>query len=339
MEKMRILLVAGGWSTEREISLKGAQVVAGALRRRGHEVTEFDLADGFEKLMELAGQNDVAFLNLHGRPGEDGLVQAMLERVGCPYQGSGPAGSFLALNKAAAKAVMRRAGIRTPEYVFLPTQPAEEWQPAMPYPLFVKSNTGGSSIDLYRVRDAGELRQALSSLFGKKQEVLIETLIAGREVTCGVLGAPGAEKALPPVLIVPKREYFDFHDKYASDGAAELCPAPLPEDVVRRVQEEAVAAHRSLGLSGYSRTDFILTESGDLFALEVNTLPGMTEASLVPKEAAAEGIAFGELLETLLQIAIDAKAAAETKDAAACGAEMCQDGVKAGGNKPGKVCA
>ncbi|MCQ2444120.1 MAG: D-alanine--D-alanine ligase [Mailhella sp.] len=306
---MRILLVAGGWSTEREISLKGARVVAGALRGRGHEVTEFDLADGFEKLMELAGKNDVAFLNLHGRPGEDGLVQAMLERAGCPYQGSGPAGSFLALNKAAAKALMRRAGIRTADYVFLPTQPDASWKPGLPFPLFVKSNTGGSSIDLYRVGDEAELHQALSSLFEKKQEVLIETLIVGREVTCGVLGLPGEEKALPPVLIVPKSGYFDFHDKYAADGAAELCPAPLPEDVLRRVQEQALAAHRCLGLSGYSRTDFILTEGGDLYALEVNTLPGMTDASLVPKEAAAAGIPFAELLETLLRFAMESAAA------------------------------
>ena len=114
MDKMRILLVAGGWSTEREISLKGAASIAEALSARGHEVTLFDLSDGFEKLLELAAAHDAAFLNLHGQPGEDGLVQALLERAGCPYQGSGPAGSFLALNKAAGKALFVRAGIRTP---------------------------------------------------------------------------------------------------------------------------------------------------------------------------------------------------------------------------------
>lgn len=304
MDKMRILLVAGGWSTEREISLKGAASIAEALSARGHEVTLFDLSDGFEKLLKLAATHDAAFLNLHGQPGEDGLVQALLERAGCPYQGSGPAGSFLALNKAAGKALFVRAGIRTPDYEFLPVRPAAGWKTSLPFPLFVKSNTGGSSIDLFRVNDEAELNRALNTLFAGHQEVLIETLIPGQEVTCGVVGRPGEEKALAPVLIVPKREFFDFHDKYAADGAAEICPAPLAPELTARVQEAAVAAHRCLGLSGYSRTDFRLTDEGELFALEVNTLPGMTSASLVPKEAAAAGIDFGELLETLLSYAV-----------------------------------
>jgi D-alanine-D-alanine ligase len=304
MEKMRILLVAGGWSTEREISLKGAASVAETLTGRGHSVTLFDLSEGFEKLLELAGSHDVAFLNLHGQPGEDGLVQALLEHAGCPYQGSGPVGSFLALNKAASKTLFRRAGIQTADWQFLPVPPEEGWKPAMGFPLFVKSNTGGSSIDLFRVNDEAELKEALDTLFSHRQEVLIEPLIPGQELTCGVLGLPGEEKALPPVLIVPKREFFDFHDKYAADGAAEICPAPLSEEDTARVQAAALAAHRCLGLNGYSRTDFRLREDGELFALEVNTLPGMTSASLIPKEAAAAGIAFGELLETLLAYAV-----------------------------------
>lgn len=305
MEKMRILLVAGGWSTERDISLKGAASIADALVARGHTVTLFDLSDGFERLLELAGTHDAAFLNLHGQPGEDGLVQALLERAGCPYQGSGPAGSFLALNKAAGKAAFRHAGIQTPDYEFLPVRPAAGWKSSLSFPMFVKSNTGGSSIDLFRVNDEAELQQALDTLFSHRQEVLIESFIPGQEVTCGVMGRPGEEKALPPVLIVPKRAFFDFHDKYAADGAAELCPAPLSPEITKKVQETALAAHRCLGLSGYSRTDFRLTDDGELFVLEVNTLPGMTSASLVPKEAAAEGLDFGELLETLLSYAVE----------------------------------
>ena len=136
----------------------------------------------------------------------------------------------------------------------------------------------------------------------------METYIPGREVTCGVLGLPGRERALAPVLIVPKREFFDFHDKYAADGAAEICPAPLSAELTAKVQETALAAHRCLGLSGYSRTDLRLTDDGELFVLEVNTLPGMTGASLVPKEAAAEGMEFGELLETLLSYAMEGRA-------------------------------
>lgn len=307
--KLRVLLVAGGWSPERSISLLGAEGIAKALRERGHAVTLFDLADGFEALLRHAGTHDAAFLNLHGQPGEDGLVQALLERAGCPYQGSGPAGSFLALHKAAAKPLFRRAGLKTPEGRFIPRRPGPDWLPDLPFPLFVKSNTGGSSLDLFRVNDATELRMAFDALFGAGQEVLLEELVPGREVTCGVLdpggpGDPGRERALPPVLIVPRREFFDYHDKYAPDGAAELCPAPLSETVLARVQEAALTAHRCLGLSGYSRADFILTPDDDLYLLEVNTLPGMTAASLVPKEAAALGMEFGELLETLLDYAL-----------------------------------
>ncbi len=300
MKKMRVLLVAGGWSTEREISLKGAVTIAAALSARGHEVTLFDLSDGFEKLLEIAEKHDVAFLNLHGQPGEDGLVQALLSRAGCPYQGSGPAGSFLALNKAAGKALFRRAGLHTPDYEFLPVRPEAGWKTRLSFPLFVKSNTGGSSIDLFRVDDEEALKHALDVLFSQHQEVLIEKLILGQEITCGVVGRAGEEKALPPVLIVPKRSFFDFHDKYAADGAEEICPAPLSPEETERVQKAALDVHRCLGLSGCSRTDFLLSPAGELFVLEANTLPGMTGSSLVPKEAAAAGMGLGELLEMLL---------------------------------------
>lgn len=303
--KWRVLLVAGGWSPEREVSLRGAEGIARALRERGHAVTPFDLSDGFDALLALAPGHDAAFLNLHGQPGEDGLVQALLERAGCPYQGTGPAGSFLALNKAAAKTLFRRAGLRVPEGVFLPRRPQTGWSPNLRFPLFVKSNTGGSSLNLFRARDGAELETALDALFRAGQEALVEELVTGREVTCGVLDVDGkGPVGLPPVLVVPRREFFDYHDKYAADGAAELCPAPLSGDVLERVREAAVAAHRCLGLSGYSRTDFILTPDNGLHLLEVNTLPGMTAASLVPKEAAALGLDFGELLEILLADAI-----------------------------------
>ena len=159
---MRVLLIAGGWSSEREVSLSGAESIGAALRGRGHEVTWFDLRDGFDALLETAASHDFAFLNLHGAPGEDGLVQALLDRVGCPYQGSGPAGSFLALNKAASKQIFRRAGLRTPDWEFLPVPPAPEWRPRLPYPLFAKSNTGGSSLHLSKAADHTELDAILA---------------------------------------------------------------------------------------------------------------------------------------------------------------------------------
>ena len=301
---MNILLIAGGWSPEREISLIGAAAVRDALVRRGHRVTSYDLSDGFESLLDLAASHDAAFLNLHGAPGEDGLVQALLDRAGCPYQGSGPAGSFLALHKSAAKSLFRRAGLSTPDWIFLPERPAPGWEPRLPYPLFVKSDTGGSSLHLYRVRNGEELRCAMDRLFASGQTVLIEPLIRGREATCGVLERGGRAEALPPVLIVPKHEFFDYHAKYTDAGECEICPAPLPEALLEEVRKTALEAHRCLGLTGYSRTDFILGDDGAVHVLEVNTLPGMTPASLVPKEAAALGMDFGELLEVLLKEAV-----------------------------------
>ena len=301
---MNILLIAGGWSPEREISLIGAAAVRDALVRRGHRVTSYDLSDGFESLLDLAASHDAAFLNLHGAPGEDGLVQALLDRAGCPYQGSGPAGSFLALHKSAAKSLFRRAGLSTPDWIFLPERPAPGWEPRLPYPLFVKSDTGGSSLHLYRVRNGEELQCAMDRLFASGQTVLIEPLIRGREATCGVLERGGRAEALPPVLIVPKHEFFDYHAKYTDAGECEICPAPLPEALLEEVRKTALEAHRCLGLTGYSRADFILGDDGAVHVLEVNTLPGMTPASLVPKEAAALGMDFGELLEVLLKEAV-----------------------------------
>ncbi|MDR2695113.1 MAG: D-alanine--D-alanine ligase [Deltaproteobacteria bacterium] len=301
---MRILLIAGGWSSEREVSLSGAEGIAGALAERGHSVLRFDPALEFDALLERAAGCDAAFINLHGAPGEDGLIQGLLDRAGCPYQGAGPAASFLALHKTAAKQLFRRAGLRTPDWEFLPVPPSADWRPALPCPLFAKANTGGSSLGLARVEDERGLRDALRDLFAAGEEVLLETAVSGQEATCGVLG----EEALPPVLIQPlEGSYFNYKSKYRQGGAKELCPAPLPEDSTRRLMETALAAHRLLGIEGYSRADFILPADGMPYILEVNTLPGMTATSLIPQEAAAVGLGFGDLLERLLELGMRRK--------------------------------
>lgn len=299
---MRVLLLAGGWSPEREISLRGAATLHVALTELGHTVTFFDLhPDNLEELVRLAPQHDVAFINLHGAPGEDGLVQALLDRVGLPYQGSGPAGSFLALNKATAKALFRANGLCTPDWVFLTEMPADDWLPPLAFPLFVKSNTGGSSLHLAKAQNRDELFEAMRTIFDAGCDVIMEPQIFGKEVTCGVLD----NEALPPILIVPKRAFFDFHDKYSgAAGADELCPAPIPEEQSEALRAMALKAHQTLGLSGYSRTDAILDESGKLHLLEVNTLPGMTDVSLVPKEAAVIGLSYAQLVERLLQLGL-----------------------------------
>jgi D-alanine-D-alanine ligase len=298
---MRILLIVGGWSSEREVSLRGGQGIEKALRARGHEVTWFDLLEHFDQLSDIAAQHDFALINLHGAPGEDGLVQSLLERAGCPYQGSGPTGSFLALNKSAAKQVFRRAGLQTPQWEFLPQRPAAGWQPRLSYPIFAKSNTGGSSLHLAPAHNKAELDAILEEIFAAGDAALIENAICGKEVTCGVLG----EEALPPILIEPVAgKFFDYTSKYAKGGAREICPAPLSPALTARVQALAVQAHKALGLHGYSRADFILTDEEELYLLEVNTLPGMTETSLVPQEAAVVGLSFGELLEKLIALGL-----------------------------------
>lgn len=299
---MKILLIAGGWSSERDISLAGAKNIEEALTGLGHQVTLFDLREKFSELLTAARAHNFAFINLHGAPGEDGLVQAMLDIAACPYQGSGPAGSFLALNKAAAKAIFRFSGLPTADWEFLPTPPAKDWRPHLPFPLFVKSNTGGSSLRLGRATNMQELEKALADIFAAGEEAILEPALKGKEITCGILG----EAPLPPIEIVPVAgDFFDFQSKYAKDGAREICPAPISRDETRKVQDLALSAHRVLGLSGYSRSDFILDDGGNFTLLEVNTLPGMTATSLVPQEAAKTGFSFPELLQTLIDLGME----------------------------------
>lgn len=306
---MNILLIAGGWSSEREVSLAGARGMRAALEGNGHTVTFLDPATDFDRIVETAAHHDFAMLNLHGTPGEDGLIQAMLDSVHCPYEGAGPSGSFLAVNKAAAKQVFRHAGLPTPDWEYLPVRPGEDWQPSLPYPLFVKSNTGGSSLHLGRAGNRKELFAIVNDIFDHCDTALVERAVAGQDITCAVLG----DRALPPILIQPmKGDYFDFESKYASDGARELCPAPVDAKVTADVQAYTVAACAALGLDGYGRADFILAPDGRLSLLEVNTLPGMTPTSLVPKEAAAVGMDFPALLEALIRLGIE-RSAARTK--------------------------
>jgi D-alanine-D-alanine ligase len=296
---MRILLIAGGWSDERLVSLAGAVSIEAALRRLGHDVSLFDLGDGLNKLVQAAKDVDFAFLNLHGAPGEDGLVQAILEQLGCPYQGSGPAGSMLALNKAAAKSLFALHHLSTPPWMFLSSAPAPDWSCSFGPPYVVKPNLGGSSLGVEVVQRAGDLLAAVRRILAQGSEVLVERYQPGVEVTCAVLG----EEPLPLILIRPGEDscFFDYQSKYVPGRAEEICPAPLPQDVSRGIQAMALHAHRILGLSGYSRADFILHE-GQAHLLEVNTLPGMTSTSLLPQAAAVHGLDFDHLIQRLIEL-------------------------------------
>ncbi len=295
---MHVLLIAGGWSSERDVSLAGAQNIENALIQLGHSVECFDLEPNMLRLIERAKAADFAFINLHGSPGEDGLVQAVLDAVHCPYQGSQPAGSFLALNKNAAKAVLVSCGIPTPRWQLI-TSPEIKIQ--LPTPLFIKPNLGGSSLGMSLVQHEAELDHALEKVFSLGDIPLVEECLAGDEITCGILG----KTPLPPILIRPKKgsAFFDYENKYNAHGADEICPAPISEQLSNTIQDLALRAHDALALSGYSRSDFIIHENKP-FLLEVNTLPGMTNASLLPKEAATFGMDFPELIAELIRLGL-----------------------------------
>lgn len=318
---MNILLIAGGWSKEREVALNGAKIIEQALKNLGHKVTRFDPELSLAGLCEAAAGQDFAFINLHGAPGEDGVVQAVLDAVGLPYQGSSPAGSFLALNKEAAKNVFRHRGLRTPDWTLLSEKPKTGWQPPFGYPIFIKQNTGGSSLGLAKVNGPDELEEALDRLFAAAGEFIVEPACTGQEVTCGVLGrlrkVNGKEveipESMPPILIKPKHDggkFFDYTSKYVPGAADELCPAPLPDKVIARVQAIAVEAHKALGLRGYSRADFILPGDephyGEPWLLEMNTLPGMTATSLIPREAKVMGMSYEDLVQHLINLGLAA---------------------------------
>ncbi|MUM76207.1 D-alanine--D-alanine ligase [Pseudodesulfovibrio sp. F-1] len=300
---MNVLLIAGGWSDEREVSLSGARMIHAALERLGHQVSFFDPALDFANLLRVAREADFAFINLHGTPGEDGLIQAVLDKACCPYQGAGAAASYLALNKAASKEVFESAGIPTPDWQFVTRVQGPDTPPTLPLPVFVKPNKGGSSLGMSLVRTSGEFPAALNTVFSLCQSALVERFIPGVELTCAVLD----HRPLPLIMITPKGDaaFFDYHNKYAEDGAEEICPAPVPDEVTRNVQSLMVKAHKALGLTGYSRGDFILSADGTPYLLEINTLPGMTPTSLLPRAAAQAGLAFEDLITELIRLGLE----------------------------------
>ncbi|UIJ39111.1 D-alanine--D-alanine ligase [Desulfobaculum bizertense] len=300
---MRVLLITGGWSTERDVALMGAKAVQTSLEQLGHDVTVLDLKFSMNTLLSEARAHDFAFIHLHGSPGEDGMVQAMLETVGCPYQGAGPAASFLALNKTVSKCVFRENGILTADWELVTEMPEADWTPDFSYPIFVKPNLGGSSLGMSMIHSAEELRPALQKVFDLGEEAIIEPLIKGVEVTCPILG----DEALPLILIKPADDagFFDYENKYQPGVAQEICPAPIDPELAKIIQTATLKAHKALGLTGYSRGDFILTPDGKAYLLEVNTLPGMTPNSLVPQSAAEAGMSFDDLIARLIELGME----------------------------------
>ncbi len=310
-KKIRIALISGGISTEREVSLKGGDEAAKALDPGRYEVRRYDPKTDVPRLVAEAGGIDAALLILHGPYGEDGRIQGLLDLLGIPYQGSGVLGSAVAMDKEAAKLLYRSHGIPTPDFVCLcrggdGRGRLSEAGKRLGFPLVVKPVAGGSSVGTSLVDDSRGLEKAVELAFESDCRVLLEEYFTGVEITGPVMGNERLE-TLPLVEIVPAdgSRFFDYEAKYKDARTREICPARVSEETAKRAGELAVAAHRALYCRGYSRTDMIVSEKKGITVLETNTIPGMTPQSLLPKAAAAAGMSFSALLDRLIALCLE----------------------------------
>jgi D-alanine-D-alanine ligase len=324
---MRVTVLTGGTSAERDVALASAVQVIGALRSRGHEVAVVDTARGYippadepallsgvvgtepppidqlhalERGLLLSGlanlavvrDAEVLFLALHGGRGEDGTIQTLLEMVGVPYTGSGRLGSAMAMDKDISKRLFRAAGVQTADWVMAPASRSQV-ERDFGWPVVVKPSKQGSTVGLSVVKSGKDYEAAVTLARQYDDEVMIERFVPGRELTVGVLEGRG----LAVGEIIPRHEIFDYECKYTPGMSQEIFPADLPASLAAECHRLSLLAHEALKLGGYSRVDFRLTPAGDLVCLEVNTLPGMTATSLLPQAARAVGIEFPELCE------------------------------------------
>ena len=351
---MKIVVLGGGISTERHVSLVTSTSVCKALQSLGHKAIFVDMFFGLEdyegdiagifdsedglcgnvaiettapdidsvvksrklkstsrignRVLDVCAMADCVFLGFHGADGEDGKIQAVLDLMGIPFTGSAYLGSAMAMNKSMAKKIMEYEGILTPSWceVEYSAEQLETLTATLPVPCVVKVPGGGSSIGVFLPDTREELRDALVKALTYGSRVIIEEKIIGREMTVPVLD----DKFLSPIEIIPPEgTSFDYVAKYqsGSQGAREICPAAVTEEEKQKMGEAALKLHKALGLAVYSRTDFILDDQGNAWCLEINTLPGMTPNSLIPKSAAVEGLSYPELCERIVQLSIKAR--------------------------------
>ena len=305
----KLVLLKGGKSGEREISLLSGDACAAALRRRGFDVVEIDPAEqGFTKKIESA-KPDVVFIALHGRDGEDGCIQGMCEVVGIPYTGPGVLASALAMDKCKAKTFYIASGLPTPHSMTLLKNEdynIKDIVGTVGEKSVVKPAHEGSALGVSIVNTPSELDDAINKAFELDDEILVERFVEGTEVTVAVLGNDNPQ-ALPVIEIVPKEscEFYDFEAKYAAGGSTHIIPARLSDELTQNCQRIALSAHKALGCRGVSRSDLIIDASGTCWLLETNTIPGMTETSLLPDAAREVGIEFDELCELLVNFALE----------------------------------
>lgn len=299
----RVGVLAGGLSNEREISLKSGRAVYNALIKNGIDAIFLDV---YEDVCDIIKNNniDIAFIALHGRFGEDGTVQKILEDCGIPYTGSGPEASRLALDKIASKNVFVNSRIPVPKYVVFEKENFSiDDSVTLGFPIVVKPQMEGSSIGLSVVRRKEYLADALSVAFRYGEKIILEEYIDGRELTVGILD----DEPLPVVEIVPKERVYDYNAKYTAPDTKYLVPAPIGDKLSEEAKRLGRLAHTSLGCRSFSRADMMMDKSGNIFVLEVNTIPGMTERSLLPKAAGACGLGFDDLCVKLIENAKTAK--------------------------------
>ena len=332
---MNITVLMGGTSSERNVSLASGIRIVQALRGNGHKVTPLDPARGvisdaeqrelatgkvgteppsLEALSKFAEGTflpnltsmreikdaDVAFLALHGGQGEDGTIQALLDMAHVKYTGSGHLSSALAMDKDLSKKLFRVADVKTADWLMAPAT-TEQVEGMLGLPVIVKPSKQGSTVGLTLVKKRSDLPEAIKEALKYDDEVMIERFVPGRELTVGVLG----DVALPVGEIISKHEIYDYECKYTAGMATEEFPAKISPEATERVQKQALAAFKSLKLKGYARIDFRLTTEGEFYCLEANTLPGMTELSLIPQGAAAMGIKFPDLCERIVKLALE----------------------------------
>lgn len=313
MSTRRVALLKGGPSLERQVSLRSAARVENALEELGHDVVSIDVdRELVQRLLESGA--DVAFVALHGRGGEDGTVQEILEIVGMPYTGSGVAACIRSMDKVLTKHLLVERGLPTPEFfAFNETAfrqvGAAEALPAIEerlgFPIVVKPAAQGSALGIRFARTPEDVPEALIAAFSYDDKVLLERYVDGRELAVGLLERGGEVRALPVVEARPKEEYFfDFEARYEIGKTDFICPAELPADVATRVQEIAVSVFRLLGCYGFARVDMILSKDGDPQVLEGQAIPGLTETSLLPQAAEASGLSFEQLIDLILEQAL-----------------------------------
>ncbi len=339
---MKVVVLAGGTSTERDVSLVSGSMIYKALRKKGHQAIlldvylgyQGDLKEIFERDVDWAAQidavaeknpdleeikalrqdggkgffgpnvlaicqsADAVFMALHGANGEDGKIQACFELLGIPYTGTDFVSSAMAMDKGITKDIFKAYNIPTPKGIRL--KKGETETEKVPYPCIVKAACGGSSVGVCIAEDNEEYREAKKVAFSYDNEIVIEQYIKGREFSVGVMDG----KALPVIEIAPKVGFYDYKNKYQAGSTVETCPAELPEDKTMQLKQIAEQVFAVLRMKNYARVDFMMSNSGEIFCLEANSLPGMTPTSLLPQEAEAVGISFEELCEQILQYAV-----------------------------------